>query len=89
MLIPAGSISDGWAFVGANRRLGRITRVGPVTGTTWCISTTGTWINEEDAYAFFDQIEQVWCFRSNGPVDINPVVALTPSIDQFSQKPSN
>lgn len=87
MFIPAGSVVDGWAFVGASSRLGQITRTGPVSGAVWSIPMTGTWIYEEDAYAFFEQTERVYCTRSQSYIEIHPVLALAPSIDQYQTKP--
>lgn len=89
MFIPGGSIVDGWAFVGSNRRLGTITRVGQATGVAWVIPHTGSWINEADAYEFFESIESVWCSRSESLIEINPIHPLSPSEDQFRDKPTN
>lgn len=88
MFFPGGFAVDGWAFVGSNRRLGTITRVGPVTGKQWSISHTGSWIAEDDAWAFFEITETVWCSRSDSFIEINPIHPLGPDQDQYRNKPT-
>ena len=88
VLIPPGSIVDGWAFVSSNGRLGDIKRTGPVSGIEWGISKYGTWIYEEDAYEFFELTERVRCTRRNGDIEIHPVLPANPGQDHYRNKPS-
>lgn len=78
-----------WAFVGCSRRLGSVTKRGPISGKNWVIPMTGTWIDWEDADVLTQMEEEVWCFRSNSYIKINPIFYLRPTADDVERRPKN
>lgn len=75
----------GKSFVGCPSRLGCITRAGPVTGIQYTIPATGVWIDAEDALAFSEIIEDIYCWRVNCTIPTHPVFYLNPNANQVAE----
>lgn len=84
-----GCILDEWEYVGCPSRLGHIVKDGPVTGKQWEIIPTGSWIDADDAAALCETREDIWCFRTNGYINVHVVFKLNPSADDMKRRPSN
>ena len=82
MLAPC--IVNGHAFVVCHSRLGSVKKTGPVTGNGYDIGQYGVWINEEDAEILVEELDTIWCFKSQGFIEIHSVVYLDPTREQIA-----
>ncbi len=80
-----GSTVRGYTFVGCPARLGRISKVGPMTGKVWEITPQGVWIDEDDAACLVENVEMVYCMKAMGEIPTYTVFGLSASYDQVQQ----
>ena len=76
-----------YVFIGSLGRLGTQSSKGKVTGKSYIITPTGTWVNDKDAEGLLEETKSIYCTRKQGVITVKRFALMRPDAKQMKLKP--